>query len=207
MGGVNMAKNSLDLRKELSLEDFFRFSKKVAIDYATSAASTAVSALTEKYDITKSTFYTLLALSITHHLVTDKAVQSIREKLQANLSAHGCNGYYSAVKHNKLLEERKNYSAFKKHEIEYIAKYYASNPQLSKADIAAIFQFYNTRPLELVLKKACVELIISDKVFEALRTRAIDNATNLDYTIQFFCELARYRDRAKKIKKQSQPTF
>lgn len=202
-----MAKTSLDLRKELSLEEFFRFTKKVAIDYATSAASTAVSALTEKYDITKSTFYTLLALSITHHLVTDKAVQSIREKLQANLHAHGCNGYYSTVKHNKLLNERNSFSAFKKIEIEYIAKYYASNPQLSKADVATIFQFYNTKPLDQILKRACVELLISDTVFEALRVRAIDNATNLDYTTQFFCELARYRDRAKQLKKQSQPTF
>lgn len=202
-----MAKTSLDLRKELSLDEFFRFTKKVAIDYATSAASTAVSALTEKYDITKSTFYTLLALSITHHLVTDKAVHSIREKLQANLHAHGSNGYYSAVKHNKLLNERNSYSAFKKHEIEYIAKYYANNPQLSKADVATIFQFYNTKPLEQILKRACTELIVSDTVFEALRVRAIDNATNLDYTTQFFCELARYRDRSKQLKKQSQPTF
>lgn len=201
-----MAKNSLDLRKELSLEEFYRFSQKLAFDYATSAASTAVSTLTEKYDISKSTFYTLLNLSITHHLVSDKVVQSIREKLQANLIAHGNNGYYSTVKHNKLLEERKNYSAFKKMDIAYIAKYYANNPQLSKQEVATIFHFYSTKPLERVLKRACIELIISDKVFNALRSRAIDNATNMQYTVDFFCELARYRDRAKQIKK-SQSAF
>lgn len=202
-----MAKNSLDLRKELSLESFYRFSQRLAFEYASSAASTAVSALSEMFDITKSAFYTLLELSITHHLVSDKIAQSIQTKMIANLAAHGCNGYKSTVKYNKLWEERKKFSAFQKKEIEYIAKYYAEHPEYSKQEVASFFHFHSTKAFERVLKRACVELIITDKVFELLRKRAIDNATDMQYTVDYFSNLARYRDHLKQIKKQSQPTF
>lgn len=195
-----MAKNSLDLRKELSLEDFYRFSQNVAFEYATSSASTAVSTLTKKYKISRSAFYTLLELSITHHLVSDKVAQSIHEKMQANLAAHGNHGYNSNVKHNKILEERKNFSAFLKKDIEYIAKYYANNPQYTKQEIATHFHFHSTKALDQILKRACIELIIPDKYFNAIRKRALDNATDIHYTVEFFSQLARYRDKAKQDK-------
>lgn len=201
-----MAYNSLDLRKQLSLEEFYRFSQRLAYEYATSPASTAVSAHMEKHNITKSAFYTLLEFAVTHHLVNDNVVQSIREKLVSNLAAHGCNGYKSMVKYNKLVEQRENYSAFQKKDIEYIAKYYATHPEESKKEVTVHFHFYNTKALDRVLKRACIELIISDKIFNALRQRAIDNATDLQYTVDFFSQLARYRDRAKQIKK-SQSAF
>lgn len=206
LGGVNMAYNSLDLRKKLSIEEYYRFSQRLAYEYATTSASTAVTALTEKYDVTKSAFYTLLEFAITHHLVSDKVVQSIREKLVSNLAAHGCKGYKSNVKYNQLTAKRDNFSAFQKKDIEYIAKYYAMHPEESKQEVTARFHFYSTKVLNRLLKRACMELIITDKIFNMLRQRAIDNAVDLDYTINFFCELARYRDKAKQIKK-SQSAF
>lgn len=201
-----MAYNSLDLRKQLSLEDFYRFSQRLAYDYATSSASTAVTALTEKYDITKSAFYTLLEIAVTHHLVNDNIVQSIREKLISNLAAHGCKGYKSTVKYNQLVEKRTNFSAFLKKDIEYIAKYYAEHPEESKQEICARFHFYHVKVMNRILKIACEKLIISDKIFNMIRQRAIDNATDLQYTVDFFSQLARKRDQAKQVKK-SQSAF
>ena len=202
-----MAYNSLDLRKKLSIEEFYRFSQRVAIEYATSAASTAVTALTEKHNVTRSAFYTLLEFAVTHHLISYKVVQSIRDKLISNLAAHGCKGYKSNLKYNQLIVERDNYSAFQKKDIEYIAKYYANHPEESKQEVAARFHFYSTKVLDKILKRACMELIITDKVFEKLRQRAIDNATDLQRTVEFFCQLARYRDNVKKIKKGQSVEF
>jgi hypothetical protein len=204
-----MAKTSLDLRKTLSVSAFFHLAREIAIDYANSAASTARTALSAKHDITESTFYTLIELSITHSLVSDKTVQSIFEKTLANLSVHGNNGYNSKIKHQELLEKRKNYSAFRKKDIAYIARYYANHPELSKAEVANFFCFINTKPLDQILQKACVELIISDTVFKALWKRAIDNSTpkNMDRTVQFFIDLQKQRTSAKKSKKAGHSAF
>lgn len=203
-----MAKNSLELRKELSLSEFYQLSQQVALNYAKSTASTARSSLMERYNLTESTFYTLLKMAITHHLVNDNIVQAIREKALANQSAHGNNGYNSTVKYNKLQEERNYYSAFTKKDIAYIASYYANHPDCSKKEASNIFHFHSPKVLDQILKKACMELIVTDKIFEALRKRAIANATNMDYTLQFFESLSQYRTEAKRnIKKKCHSAF
>ena len=203
-----MARNTLELRKKLSLIEFYRLSQEVALDYVRSTSIFARSVLMERYDLTKSTFYTLLEIAITHHLVDDKLFQDIQEKILENQSAHGNHGYYSTIKYNKLKEKRKKYSDFSKKDIAYIVKYYANHPQYSKQKVTNIFHFHSTKVLDQILKKACMELIISDKIFYALRKRAIDNAVDMNYTVQFFETLSRYRTEAKKkIKKKSQSAF
>lgn len=204
-----MARNSLTLRRTLTVSEFFRFARNLANDYASTGASTARTALSDKYDITDSTFYTLLDMAITHHLVSDKHVQDILEKTLANQSAHGNNGYNSKIKHQELLEKRKSYSAFQKKDIAHIARYYANHPELSKVEVAKIFGFTSTKPLDQILKKACVELIISDTVFKALRTRAVEKATekDMDRTVQFFDTLSEIRSKAKKSKHSGQSAF
>lgn len=204
-----MARNSLTLRRTLTVSEFFSFARNLANDYANSGASTARTALSDKYDITESTFYTLLSMAITHHLVSDKLAQNILEKTLANQSAHGNNGYSSKIKHQELLEKRNNYSAFQKKDIAHIARYYANHPELSKAEVAQSFGFTSTKPLDQILKKACVELIISDTVFKALRTRAVEKATdkNMDRTVQFFDALEAIRTKAKKSKRSGQSAF
>lgn len=209
LGGVTMAKNSLALRRKLTTSAFYKFAYELATDYANTAASTARTVLCMKYDITESTFYTLLSFAITHYLVSEKTAQRIFEKILANQSAHGNNGYDSTIKHKQLLEERKKYSDFSKKDIADIARYYANHPELTKAEVAKIFRFESTKPLDQILKKACIELIISDTVFEALRKRAISKAdeANMDRTVQFFDLLFRARTEAKKAKKTGQSAF
>ena len=197
-----MARNSLELRKKLMLSDFYRLSRDIAVDYSSTAASTARAVFMERYDITESTFYTLLEMSITHHLVSDKLVQSIREKILANQAEHGNNGYKSNIKYNRLEEERREYSAFLKKDIEYIATFYATHLDYTKQDVANCFGFYNSKVLDQLLKKACVELIVSDKVFNLLYNRAMEKAIDVAYTQSFFERLAQIRAEAKKVKKQ-----
>lgn len=205
-----MARNTTTLRRQLSVGAFYKLSHDIAADYANTAASTARTVLMERYNVTESTFYHLLSVSITHSLVSDDTVTKILEKILANQSAHGNNGYKSKLKHNKLLEERKNYSAFTKKDIEHIARYYANHPEMTKKEVARVFHFHSTAPLDQLLLIACNELIISDSVFEALRTRSMKNPKNLQYTISFFDGLAKNRAEKKmaiKAKKKGQSSF
>jgi len=196
-----MARNSLELRKRLTLSGFYRLSHQIATDYALTTASTARTVLMERYEITESTFYTLLEFAFTHHLVSDRLTKNIREKVLENQASHGNKGYSSRVKYNKLWEERIKYSAFSKKDIAYIATFYATYPNFTKQDTRNIFCFHSTTVLDQILKKACVELIISDKVFKELRSKAIENAEDVERTVLFFDNLAQSRAEAKKIKK------
>lgn len=202
-----MARNSLELKSTLSLPEFYRLSKQVAVYYSKTVPSTARTKIMEKFDLTESTFYTLLEMAITHHLVNDNVVEKIREKILANQAAHGNTGYHSNVKHNKLKESRKNYSAFSKKDILYIATYFAEHPDKSKSQISKFFSFTNSKVLDQLLKKACLELIISDKVYKQIVSRSISTSTNLNATMAFFEELTRKRIEAKEQKQDTKTAF
>ena len=201
-----MAKNSLQLRRELSVSEFYRFSKKLATDYAQSAASVARSAMMEKYNITESTYYTLLETAVSHNLVGPTQVQQIREKILANQKAHENGGHRSVVKYNRLEEERKNYSAYTQKAIREIAEYFSAHPERSKKEISEYFSFYRVQVLDKILYRACVELIITDKVFNALKKRSIETAEDRNTTIVFFDKLTEIRA-SEKQKRKSQSNF
>lgn len=203
-----MAKNTLELRKKQSTSEFYRLSQMLAKDYALTPASIARSVFLERYQLTESTYYTLLEFAVTHHLVDEKLMQNIREKILANGTAHGSSGYSSTVKYNKLEEERKKYSAFSKKDIAYITTFYATNPQYTKEQTANIFGFYSTKVLDQLFKKACIELIISDKIFQKLKNRGIAKAKDIEFATLFFENLEQERKEAKKkFKEKSVSAF
>lgn len=191
----------------MSLSELYRLSKNIAIEYATTVPERSRSVLMEKYTITESTYYTLLEMAITHHLVSDKMVQQIREKTLVNQSAHGNHGSSSVSKYNMLEEKRKNYSAFKKADIRHIAKYFANHPELSKKTVSMTFSFTSSKVLDRVLLRACKELIVSDAVFEAIRKRGLASATDLETSKQFFNQLALYRAEVKRQQKNGKMFF
>ena len=196
-----MPRNCLTLRKTLDLRDFYRLSQEIALKYAKKPQDVARSYFVERYNITPSTFYTLLEFSITHHLIDDETSKAIQKKILNNQETHGNNGFFSKIKYKELENKREKYSAFLKKDIVYIANYYANNDKYSKEEIANYFCFYNTKVLDQILKKACVELIISDKTFEALYKRAIKNAINIKRTETFFDMLREARKQAKQKRK------
>lgn len=186
-------RNSNFLRKTLKLSDFYRLAQNLANEYASTPPARARTILTEKYNLTESTYYYLLEIAITHHLVSDKVAQQMQEKILANQSAHGNSGYDSTTKFAKALEERKNFSAFSKKDIKYIATYFADHPDIPKDRVAATFSFVETKVLDRVLLRACKELIITDKTFEAIKKRGLGSAVNLTKSQQFFDQLTAYR--------------
>lgn len=201
------SRNSKQLRKNHPLSELYRLSKNIATDYANTTPERARSILTEKYNVSESTFYTLLEMAITHHLVSDQTFEQIRKKTLTNQSAHGNSGYSSINKYNMLENKRKEYSAFSKADIRYIAKYFAEHPEISKKSVSMTFSFTSSKVLDQILLRACKELIISDAVFEAIRKRGLDSAVDYGKSKTFFDQLAAYRAEVKRQKKNGKPLF
>ena len=195
-------RNFTTLRNEKTLENLYKFSKQVATDYACSPASTARSDFMRKYNITESCYYTILEFSVSHSLVSDVIVEKIIKKLTANQRDFN-NGYNTRVKYNLLKEDRKNYSAFSKSEILYIAKYFAEHPEESKAEIASRFSFCDTKVLDQVLYRACIECIVTDKVFEQIKAHSLGSTQDLNKTEAFFQKLERKRTELKAARKRT----
>jgi len=197
-----MARNSTKLRKKLSVSEYYKLSRRIAKDYESSPASIARTVLMERHDVTESGFYTLLEFAVTHHLVSDKIVDGIREKMLSNQAAHGNNGYTTNLKYNRLEAQRRNYSAFSKKDIVHITTFYAEHPEYTKEQTAKVFGFYSKLVLDKLFRKACLELIISDKIFEKLKERSIATAKDAQITTQFFALLEQRRTESKKAFKQ-----
>lgn len=202
-----MARTSKQLRKTKPLSELYRLSKSIATDYANTVPERARSILMEKYDVTESTYYTLLEMAITHHLVSDKTFSQIRQKILTNQSAHGNHGYSSEKKYNLLEQKRNDYSAFSKADIRYIAKYFANHPEQSKKTISIMFSFTSSKILDQILLRACKELIVSDAIFELIKKRGLDTAKDLAVSTAFFNQLSAYRAEAKRQKKNGKLLF
>ena len=202
-----MARNSKELRKTMSLSGLYQLSKSVALDYAGTVPERARGILTEKYDVTESTYYYLLEMAVTHHLVSDAIVQNMRDKTLANQSAHGNNGYTTRQKYTLLEERRKSYSAFRKADIRHIAKYFAEHPEISKKTVSMTFSFTSSKVLDQILLRACKELIVSDRIFEQIKARGLASAVNLDDSKRFFDGLTAYRAEVKRQQKRGRTHF
>lgn len=193
-----MSRTINGLRNALTLSQFYLLAQSVALFYSSTEQTIARSKVMERFDLTESTFYTLLEFAVTHHLVDDETVSKIQEKILANQAVHGNKGYYSKKKYNSLIEKRNNYSAFTKKDIKEIATFYATTPEKSKRQIAKYFGFHNTIVLDQILKKACIDCIISDKVYKQLLNRSLQKPKNLEKTLKFFSAITTVRAQKKK---------
>lgn len=196
-----MARTILEIRSLNGVAYTYKIARTIAFDYTQSATSIARSSLMEKYDISESTYYTLLDMAITHHLINDDMVRKILEKKKAIQKTFGNNGYNTQSRHNLLMEQRKSYSAFTKKDIKHIAKYFANHPDLTKEEISKLYGFYRTQALDRVLLRACTELIITDSVFEEMRTRSTSTSRDREKTEKFFDMLTQKRNEEKRKRK------
>ena len=196
-----MARTILEIRSSNGVAYTYKLARTIAFDYTQSAANIARSSLMNKYDISESTYYTLLDMAITHHLINDEMVRKILEKKKANQKSFGNKGYDTQSRHNLLLEQRSSYSAFTKKDIKHIAKYFANHPDLTKEEISKIYGFYRTQSFDRVLLRACMELIITDSVFEEMRNRSTSTSRDREKTEKFFDILTQKRNEEKRKRK------
>lgn len=196
-------RNSKKLRETYSLSAFYKLARDIATEYASTSPVRARSILMEKYDVSESTYYYMLEFAITHYLVSDNIIQQMQEKTLANQSNHGNHGYSSNLKYAKLLEERKNYSAFTQKDIRAIAKFFAEHPERPKDEIAKMYGFHKTAVLDHLLLKACTECIVTDKLFEAIKKRSFATAADAEKTKRFFDVVAQRRATYKESRKKN----
>ena len=196
-----MARTILEIRSSNGAAYTYKLARTIAFDYTQSAANIARSSLMNKYDISESTYYTLLDMAITHHLINDEMVRKILEKKKANQKSFGNKGYDTQSRHDLLLEQRSSYSAFTKKDIKHIAKYFANHPDLTKEEISKIYGFYRNQALDRVLLRACLELIITDSVFEEMRNRSTLTSRDREKTEKFFDILTQKRNEEKRKRK------
>lgn len=196
-----MARTILEIRSSNGVAYTYKLARTIAFDYTQSATNIARSSLMNKYDISESTYYTLLDMAITHHLINDDMVRKILEKKKANQKSFGNKGYDTQSRHNLLLEQRSSYSAFTKKDIKHIAKYFANHPDLTKEEISKIYGFYRTQAFDRVLLRACMELIITDSVFEEMRNRSTSTSRDRERTEKFFDILTQKRNEEKRKRK------
>lgn len=196
-----MARTILEIRSSNGVAYTYKLARTIAFDYTQSAANIARSSLMNKYDISESTYYTLLDMAITHHLINDEMVRKILEKKKANQKSFGNKGYDTQSRHDLLLEQRSSYSAFTKKDIKHIAKYFANHPDLTKEEISKIYGFYRNQALDRVLLRACLELIITDSVFEEMRNRSTLTSRDREKTEKFFDILTQKRNEEKRKRK------
>ena len=196
-----MARTILEIRSSNGVAYTYKLARTIAFDYTQSAANIARSSLMNKYDISESTYYTLLDMAITHHLINDDMVRKILEKKKANQKSFGNKGYDTQSRHDLLLEQRSSYSAFTKKDIKHIAKYFANHPDLTKEEISKIYGFYRNQALDRVLLRACLELIITDSVFEEMRNRSTLTSRDREKTEKFFDILTQKRNEEKRKRK------
>lgn len=186
-----------ELKKAMTADkEFENFCKKIANEYANSKGEYARSYFTKEYDITVKCYYKILETAIVYNWVSEETVEKMEEKALRNQKAHASTAGLSTRKHYARIRlKRNNYivSLYSEKEIEDLATNFAYSP-LSKKEFAKK-EGITIKILDLLLKKAIVEAIVDDIVFNAIRQRSVDNETRNKKRVEdFFVELAKKRN-------------
>ncbi len=190
-------RNFTQLKKAMSEEELRKFCKKIAEEYADSKGEYARSYFVKEYDISGSCFYKILETSIIKNWVSDETMLKMEEKAVENQKVHAETAGLSTRKHySEMRQKRQEYiiSFYTEKEIEDLATDFANSP-LNKKEFAKQKGITSIRGLDLLLKKAIVEAIVDDIVFNDIRQRSVDNAKGDKQRVkEFFIQLAKERN-------------
>lgn len=184
------------IKKSMSAEEFKSFCIQIAEKYANSNGEFARSYFMKEYGISASCFYKILETAIVCNWVSDETVKKMEAKALLNQKAHIAEAGLSTRKHYaKMRQKRQEYilSFYTEKEIENLAVNFAYSP-LSKKEFSET-EGISVGMLDKLLKKAIVELIVDDIIFDAIRHRSLENTSEnqKERTEDFFIGLARER--------------
>ena len=188
----------ITLKSSMKEEEFQKFRKKIAEEYANSACEYARSYFLKQYEISQECYYQILSSVVIENIVSDETVEKMELKALANQKTHAVNAGLSTRKHynnlRRLRLENMELSKFGDEEIKQIATKFAYSP-LNKTEFAKENQIA-VRILSLLLEKAIVEVIIDDLTYQAIRKRSFDRASegNKKIVKNYFSNLARKRN-------------
>lgn len=166
------------IKKSMSAKEFKSFCIPIAEKYANSNEEFARSYFMKKYDISASCFYKILETTIIYNWVSDETVKKMETKALRNQKAHAAEAGLSTRKHYaEMRQKRQEYilSLYTEEEIENLAENFAYSP-LSKKEFSEA-EGISVGILDKLLKKAIVELIVDDIIFNAIRQRSLENTS------------------------------
>lgn len=184
------------IKQSMSYGEFKKFCIKITEMYANSKEEFARSYFMKEYAITANCFYKILETSVIYNWVSEDAVDKMEAKALANQKAHAtAAGVSTRIHYAELRTKRQDYilSAYTEIEIEDIATRFAKS-LLNKKEFAKQEEI-TVKTLDLLLKKAIVEAIVDDIVFDEIRQRSIDNAApnQKEKAKAFFVNLSKER--------------
>lgn len=168
----------------------------VAFRYATSEYDFSHSYFEREYEISKSTFYSILQKAVIENIVPDAIVEKMAKKAAYNsfLKAGKPGRQRSENYYRFLRQKRKVYMLPKEKAIDITVRYAES--KLAKKEFCK--RNYLTQTLfDRTLLKAIVGNWISDDIFEKLRRKSIQKNSKRDVT-EFWEKLARFRNENRK---------
>lgn len=188
-----------DLKKSMTEETLNKFCKRIAESYANSETRFARSYYGKNENITESCFYKVLERAVEMNLVSEKTVDKMERKAEANRNLHvkGA-GVGSLVKYEVLRKKRNDYiiSNYTKEQITTLATEFANNPEMSKKEFADKYGVC-TMVIDKILVKAIVENIVDDETFAKIEKRTIEKNAGNAKTTKFFEALRQKRQHNK----------
>ena len=128
-----------ELKKQMTVEQFELFCKKLATRYANSEKQFSCSYFVKTENITKSCFYRILGEAIIRNLVSEEIVRKMEEKSLFNQKQHVQKAGITTLKHYgelRIKRDEKIISQYTEEDIKKLAEYFAQNPEKTKEEIA-----------------------------------------------------------------------
>lgn len=176
------------------------FSRKEIWDIATLYAKTvseySSEYFSEKYSITRNTFYTLLERAVIENIVNDEIVLDMANKAAYNSKVKaGEAGEMRSRKHyGQLIERRKTYMLSKEDAISITTRY--ASCEVSKTRFVNN-NYITTKLFDRTLYRAVVENWVSDETVQRLQEKSLKN-NDQKKVLEFWSRLLYFRNENKK---------
>lgn len=190
---------------ERKVKDFSRSEiNKIAVHYATTSCDFSALYYTRLYNISESTFYSLIGKAIKEHIVSEQIAKMIALKSARNSERHGGDGgkERSKARYRRLMEQREVFE-FSRDNREYYTIEYANSDYAVDMKAFAGIHYMSRVLLQRTLVSAVVDNIVSDEIVEKLRQKALQH--NPAWHVErLFRELKRKRQKSIDEKKERQ---
>lgn len=162
---------------ERKVRDFSRSEiNQIAVHYATTSCDFSALYYAGLYNISESTFYSLIGKAIKEHIVSEQIAKMIAVKSARNSERHGGDGgkERSKARYRRLMEQRKVFE-FSRDTREYYTIEYANSDYAVDMKVFAGIHYMSRVLLQRTLVSAVVDNIVGDEVVEKLRQKALQH--------------------------------
>lgn len=168
---------------------------EIATQYAETPESYSHTFFEKEYEISQTTFYTILEKAVIENVVSNETVLEMAGKASSNSSEKaGEPGETRSAKHYKyLIQKRKIYMLPKKEAIDLADRY--SKSKLRKKEFAEKY-YYTTALMDRTIMKCIIDCWIKDETVSLLKNKALQQHKS-EEAIRFWDKLEEMRTNKK----------